>query len=246
MGFQIIHGWVQPSGLSDIEGWFLVLASYFVIPYDPHPDVITVGALPDVARQGSFPKAEVPLVKMNISHLFVSRVLATITTPQGVPPHQTSAAPGASTAQTPALPVTTNTRQHQAFLRFSVVPNDRRVLPGGGLAAGTHATTVNDAGLAPSGIAAVGRYALPNPLPAKFLYTVVPPPNTAMQVGAALPNFGQAGGGVEVFFPTGGAVPSPSLTSFRKHEAAYLNIRLETDLRTRSRGSLALAAQPSS
>jgi hypothetical protein len=23
-GFQIIHGWVQPSGLSIIEGWFLV------------------------------------------------------------------------------------------------------------------------------------------------------------------------------------------------------------------------------
>lgn len=69
---------------------------------------------------------------------------------------------------------------------------------------------MNDGVLAPSGAAAVGRYALPHPLPANFLYTLVPPMATSMQFGAAPPSFGQSGGGVEVYFPQGWQASAPT------------------------------------
>jgi hypothetical protein len=53
-----------------------------------------------------------------------------------------------------------------------------------------------------TGFAAVGRYALPNLPPACRRYEIRPPPNYKLNCGAAVPLFGQAGGGVEVRFPT--------------------------------------------
>jgi hypothetical protein len=71
---------------------------------------------------------------------------------------------------------------------------------------GTYATTFNDLRMVPSGLAAVGRYALPLPDAARYTYSIVT--NGPHRMGTALPNYGQAGGGVEVCFPNG-AEPLP-------------------------------------
>jgi hypothetical protein len=98
----------------------------------------------------------------------------------------------------------------QCFVRFSAFQNDRRVLPGGGLLPGTYVTTRIDADRAPSGLAAVGRYALPNPLPAIYRFEIVPKSGLTGMAGTVSPAFGQAGGGVEIEFKN--AAPHGSVT----------------------------------
>ena len=63
---------------------------------------------------------------------------------------------------------------------------------------GTYVTTDTDTSQVPSGLAAVGRYALPNPTPAIYKFVLCPPSGTSISCGTVSPNFGQAGGGVEV------------------------------------------------
>lgn len=90
----------------------------------------------------------------------------------------------------------------QGFVRFSAYPNDFRVLPGGGLAAGTFAAPVQELQVTHSGAVAVARFALPNPFPAVYVYPIIPKSATLKQaeIGPVTPAFGQAGGGVEVKF----------------------------------------------
>lgn len=88
------------------------------------------------------------------------------------------------------------------YLRYSAFPIDRRVRSDGSFVPGTYATTYNDAAMVPSGFAAVGRYALPSSLSAQFVFPIVTNASP-IYVGTATPNFGQAGGGVEVLFPNG-------------------------------------------
>ena len=52
----------------------------------------------------------------------------------------------------------------------------------------------------PLGFVAVGRFALPNSLPASHRYQIEAPTGTAVVFGTVAPAFGQAGGGVEAFF----------------------------------------------
>jgi hypothetical protein len=93
------------------------------------------------------------------------------------------------------------TRQGEIFKRFSAYRNDRRVTDEG-LNAGTYATTHYDATVVPSALAAVARYALPNHLPARHVFTITPQRNIHIQCGTVQPAFGQSGGGVEVLFKT--------------------------------------------
>jgi hypothetical protein len=90
-----------------------------------------------------------------------------------------------------------------AYYRFSAYSIDRRRAVGtGDYLKGTYATTYNDIHHVPSGYSAVGRYALPNPLSARFVHPIVTF-DQPTYTGTATPNFGQAGGGVEVFFGNG-------------------------------------------
>ena len=89
-----------------------------------------------------------------------------------------------------------------AYYRFSAFYRDRRIAPDGNFLPGTYATTFSDMRTVPSGLAAVGRYALPNPASARFLYSVVTYSNPT-HLGAVTPNFGQSGGGVEALFNAG-------------------------------------------
>jgi hypothetical protein len=108
-------------------------------------------------------------------------------------------------AAPPSSLVTTITASgKRAFYRFSAFSPDRRVDPAtGNFLPGTYATTDSDEREVPSGLAAVGRYALPNTAPALHVYKCTPSAGTTIRVGTVAPAYGQAGGGVEALFPTG-------------------------------------------
>lgn len=94
-----------------------------------------------------------------------------------------------------------------SYYRFSAAPRDKRIKPDGSFVPGTYATTFADLHFVPSGYAAVGRYALPNPASARFVFQILTW-DRPTKMGTATPNFGQAGGGVEVLFANG-ATNSP-------------------------------------
>jgi hypothetical protein len=58
----------------------------------------------------------------------------------------------------------------------------------------------------------VGRFALPNTLPASNNYQIEAKAGTAVSFGTVGPAFGQSGGGVEAFFASGAInVQSPAI-----------------------------------
>ena len=81
--------------------------------------------------------------------------------------------------------------------RLSAHPADRRILAKGAVAAGTYLVPALDIAFVNTGLGAVGRYALPNPLPAVHRWSVnlsgVP-----YDAGTVRPAHGQAGGGTEL------------------------------------------------
>lgn len=94
-------------------------------------------------------------------------------------------------------------QEEEEFKRFCAYANDRRVTTSGALLPGTYATTAEDAKHVRTGSDAVKRYALPNPKPAVYVFTIDPPLRTKLQRGVAQPAYGQPGGGVEVIFVNG-------------------------------------------
>jgi hypothetical protein len=66
---------------------------------------------------------------------------------------------------------------------------------------GTYGFPASELPFVPTGFAAVGRYALPDLPPACRRYEITPPAGYRLHCGAAVPLYGQAGGGVEVMFP---------------------------------------------
>lgn len=63
---------------------------------------------------------------------------------------------------------------------------------------GTYLTTQLDYPYANTGFASVGRYALPIPLPACYVFQYELPAGITIRAGTVAPAFGQAGGGVEI------------------------------------------------
>ena len=96
-----------------------------------------------------------------------------------------------------------STKTDEIFKRFTAYQNDRRITKSGGLLSGSYATTKADAHYAATGRQAVARYALPNPEPAIFVFTIEPPSGTTIQRGTVQPAHAQPGGGAEVIFPIG-------------------------------------------
>jgi hypothetical protein len=85
------------------------------------------------------------------------------------------------------------------------------VLANGGLLAGTYVTSERDANHATTGFAVVGRYALPNPLPAIHRFEIAIAAPLPCLAGTVSPAFGQAGGGVEIELTIG--APPGSVTN---------------------------------
>lgn len=102
------------------------------------------------------------------------------------------------------------TKFNEKFKRFSAFQNDRRRNPDGSLKPKTYATTEEDAKNVKTGIEAVRRYALPNPAPAIYVFTISPPAKTEIKKGTVQPQYDQPGGGVEVIFIYGS--PSGTVT----------------------------------
>lgn len=98
---------------------------------------------------------------------------------------------------------TEKTKADEVFKRFSAYENDRRVTADGGLLPGSYATTEEDAKNVRTGKDAVARYALANPEPASYRFTIKPKKDTDIQRGTVEPANGQPGGGAEVIFPKG-------------------------------------------
>lgn len=95
------------------------------------------------------------------------------------------------------------TAGEEEFKRFSAFAKDRRITPKQGLLPGTYATTAADAKHVATGSQAVARYALPNPMPAIYRFTIRPPAGTPVRRGTVMPAYGQPGGGVEIIFTKG-------------------------------------------
>lgn len=97
------------------------------------------------------------------------------------------------------LPHTGSTQAGDVYFRYEPYPVSRRLV-GNTIAAGTFAVPLSEYPFIPTGFSAVGRYALPALSSAKYRWTIVPEAKTRLAVGASVPLYGQAGGGVEVKF----------------------------------------------
>jgi len=163
--------------------------------------------------------------EMMPGHLSLSSITA-------APPRLTAAGGGGPVAPS-ALPSTSATvappsslvksyllAANRIFHRFSPYNPDRRVNPiNGNFLAGTYATTDSDFPLVPSGLAAVGRYALPSIQPASHHYQIEAPAHTPVTFGTVAPAFGQAGGGVEALFVNAVVnVQSPPVSTLLKFD----------------------------
>jgi hypothetical protein len=84
------------------------------------------------------------------------------------------------------LTLKTKTTGTDAFLRFSYTRHDPRIGEDDVVSAKTYATTFLDGVIITSGLSAVGRYALPVPLPAEFVFILLPPARTDVHFGAAV------------------------------------------------------------
>ncbi|HEV2322998.1 MAG TPA: hypothetical protein VGS10_03500 [Terracidiphilus sp.] len=92
--------------------------------------------------------------------------------------------------------------KNRPFHRFSAFNPDWRVdRTTGSFIAGTYAAPESEVPFVPTGFVAVGRFALPNKWPASYLYEIEAPVGTIADFGTVAPAFGQAGGGVEAYFP---------------------------------------------
>jgi hypothetical protein len=105
---------------------------------------------------------------------------------------------------------------NRIFHRYSSFNPDRRVDPvTGSFLPGTYAAPESEVPFVPTGFVAVGRFALPNNLPASYHYEIEAPIGTAVDFGTVAPAFGQAGGGVEAYFSnsvTNAKVPPTPVT----------------------------------
>jgi hypothetical protein len=89
----------------------------------------------------------------------------------------------------------------RVFYRYSAFNPDRRVDPvTGSFLAGTYAAPESEVPFVSTGFLAVGRFALPNILPASYRYEITAPAGTVVDFGTVAPAYGQAGGGVEACF----------------------------------------------
>jgi hypothetical protein len=103
------------------------------------------------------------------------------------------------------------TKADEVFKRFSAFENDHRVTADKGLLPGSYATTDADAKNVKTGRDAVSRYALPNPDPASYVFTIKPTKDTEVQRGTVEAANGQNGGGVEVIFTSGATANTVTL-----------------------------------
>jgi hypothetical protein len=146
------------------------------------------------------PTLRVTAPRIAIQQIFPNRLTAVVALLAAtISPAYTGTAGAFPLIATYTLPVNT------IFRRYLAALPDRRFVSGQ-LTAGTYLTSQLDAAHADSAFGAVGRYALPIPLPVNQVVQYELPAGTTIEVGTVAPNFGQAGGGVEIHLPN----PTPA------------------------------------
>jgi hypothetical protein len=101
------------------------------------------------------------------------------------------------------LPFKATTLPETVIYRWEAYPTSRRIdrtLNPPTISQDTYAAPASEVPFALTGFAAVARFALPNLMPACFRYELQPIAGTQLECGAAVPLYGQSGGGVEVKF----------------------------------------------
>jgi hypothetical protein len=99
------------------------------------------------------------------------------------------------------LPFKAKTLADTVIYRWEAYPMSRRInIAAKSIAKDTYAAPASEVPFAPTGFAAVARFALPKLMPACYRYELQPDANTDIECGASVPLYGQSGGGVEVKF----------------------------------------------
>jgi hypothetical protein len=101
------------------------------------------------------------------------------------------------------LPFKATTLPETVIYRWEAYPTSRRIDRTKNpptIAPDTYAAPASEVPFAPTGFGAVARFALPNVMPACYRYELQPIAGTPIECGAAVPLYGQSGGGVEVKF----------------------------------------------
>lgn len=159
-----------------------------------------------------------PLRAAKLNPLDVDRssiALAMILTGKPIPPApptRPGLRPRTTTTPPPAyghLPFSVVTRHRETFYRYEPWPTSLKInRVSGSYDKDTFANPSSELRMNPTGFAAVARNALPSLFPAVFVWKLEPDP-VRVACGAVVPMFGQAGGGVEVCFVSGGRNSKP-------------------------------------
>ena len=93
----------------------------------------------------------------------------------------------------------------EMFVRLSAFENDKRIdFKNKRLLSGSYTTTTSDyITCLETNDDPIDRYALPNNDPIQWAFFIKPAKNDSLQRGVVAPNFGKAGGGIEVYFENG-------------------------------------------
>jgi len=152
----------------------------------------------DYFENGRFYALELENLLANLGSTVAPDLAAALLIPNPLSP--LAAAP-AETSSLPPYVYTTVGRE--VFYRLSSFSADHCILNATDLRAKTYTTTQSDFAEVPSGLAAVGRFALPSRLSHIHVWKLEPPAGTTIYAGTVIPNFGMCGGGVEAYFPFG-------------------------------------------
>jgi hypothetical protein len=92
---------------------------------------------------------------------------------------------------------------NEKYYRYEQFPTSKRIdmKTASVIAKDTYGVPTSEVRFTPTGLSAVGRFALPLLLPACWRYELTPPLKTRLFYGASVPLYGQSGGAVEVMFP---------------------------------------------
>src|SRR5262245_22503486 len=80
------------------------------------------------------------------------------------------------------------TEEGEEFFRLTDYPDDKRIKEDHSLSPGSYATTKTDLTIVPSGLAAVGRFALPTRISAKYVFRITPGKGVKIFYGTVIPN----------------------------------------------------------
>lgn len=176
MGYYVIRARIGTEAYERT----LIIAGDRIVPADSHPELFSVH---DLWNREPFPQEH--RAGIDLSNLQTTR--SNVSLPPGY------------VATSGAVPLlgTLTLASNAKFYRFIMVPSDHRY-SGGTIARDTYLTRELDCKMVNTGFGAVGRYALPIPVPASYVFEYLLPAGTVLNVGTVAPNFGQSGGGVEV------------------------------------------------